>query len=304
DYISVHDVRDEPQLREKYDVILFGPASSNALSIVSGVQGPRPLPWKKTDIMPNIGRQDETDDMRGGLELQGVLNLRNFIEAGGTFVTLTSSASLPIHFGLAPGISVRETENLWAPGGVFQTTVADAGSPLAYGYGEQLGVYFEDSPVFAVAGDRSGTQLARETTVEDGSTTGRRSGRGGIGDQDVVQARPRDWGREGVEAFRSAHEDDPEQGFRGFGQQQTSNARVVFRFAPDPQQLLISGGLTDGEELAGAPALVDVPLGEGHVVMFSFNPFWRSETLGSYALLFNALLHHGSLDAGAAVADR
>jgi glycerol-3-phosphate O-acyltransferase / dihydroxyacetone phosphate acyltransferase len=37
---------------------------------------------------------------------------------------------------------------------------------------------------------------------------------------------------------------------------------------------------------------------EGHVIMFSFNPFWRGGTQGSYALVFNALLHHGNLDAG------
>ena len=29
-----------------------------------------------------------------------------------------------------------------------------------------------------------------------------------------------------------------------------------------------------GQELAGTPALVDVPLGDGNVVMFSFKPFW------------------------------
>jgi hypothetical protein len=59
--------------------------------------------------------------------------------------------------------------------------------------------------------------------------------------------------------------------------------------------LLISGGLDKAEPLAGAPALVDAPLGDGHIVMFAFNPYWRSQTLGSYALLFNAFLHHGNL---------
>jgi hypothetical protein len=50
--------------------------------------------------------------------------------------------------------------------------------------------------------------------------------------------------------------------------------------------------------MVNAPALIDARLGEGHVVMFSFNPFWRSHTHGTYALLFNALLHHGHLSAG------
>jgi len=74
--------------------------------------------------------------------------------------------------------------------------------------------------------------------------------------------------------------------------------RTVFRFSPDVKRLLVSGGLTNGQELANAPALVDAKLGQGHVVLFSFNPMWRSGTLGSYALVFNTLLHHGHLDAG------
>jgi len=31
--------------------------------------------------------------------------------------------------------------------------------------------------------------------------------------------------------------------------------------------------------------------------MFSFNPFWGSHTHGSYALLFNTLMHHDALAA-------
>ncbi len=111
-------------------------------------------------------------------------------------------------------------------------------------------------------------------------------------------------GREAVDEFRRAQGEEEQQGLSSGGSQAGSQARTVLRFASDPKELLISGGLTDGAELAHAPALVDVPLGSGHIVMFSFNPFWRGGTLGSYALVFNTLLHHGSLGAGAAVADR
>ena len=65
------------------------------------------MPWKKTDVTPNLGRQDSTDDMRGGLELQGVLNLQRFVEQGGTLVTITNSSMLPIHFGMAGGVRVE-----------------------------------------------------------------------------------------------------------------------------------------------------------------------------------------------------
>ena len=53
-----------------------------------------------------------------------------------------------------------------------------------------------------------------------------------------------------------------------------------------------------GAELANAPAVVDAARGDGHIIMFSFNPFWRGETLGSYAMVMNALLHHEHLGAG------
>ncbi len=73
--------------------------------------------------------------------------------------------------------------------------------------------------------------------------------------------------------------------------------RIVLSFARNANDLLISGGLAAGEELAGAPALADVTLGKGHVVLFSFNPTWRSQTHGSYFFVFNALLNWKNLDA-------
>jgi hypothetical protein len=60
--------------------------------------------------------------------------------------------------------------------------------------------------------------------------------------------------------------------------------------------LLISGGLRGGQQMTGAPALVDVRRGDGHMVLFSFNPFWRGETHGSYALVLNTLLHWNHLN--------
>lgn len=301
DYISTHEVRDDPRLRDKYDVIVFGPSVADPLMILRGVTGDRPIPWKKSELTPNLGRQASTDDMRGGLELRGVLNLENFVRAGGTLVTINNTSALPIHFGMAPGITIRETPGLWARGGVFSTRVTDAASPITYGYGEQLGVYFNTAPVFAEArggfgfgGGFGGAAAARRS--EDGSTTARNTGRGGIGEPDIVQGRPRDMGQAGVEAFRG--EGGARAGGPGGQAGAGSTARIVMRYEPDVKSLLISGGLRGGEALANSPAVVDVSLGDGHVVLFSFNPFWRSQTLGSYALVFNTLMHHGNLDAG------
>ena len=56
--------------------------------------------------------------------------------------------------------------------------------------------------------------------------------------------------------------------------------------------------LAGGSELAETPAIVDVPLGRGHVVLFATNPMWRQETQGSFMLLLNAALNFDHLNAG------
>ena len=50
--------------------------------------------------------------------------------------------------------------------------------------------------------------------------------------------------------------------------------------------------------LRGRPAVIDVPLGKGHVVLFGNNPMWRHETHGSFMLLLNTALHYDHLHAG------
>ena len=297
EYISVHDVRDDPNLLDTYDVILFGPSSANALSIIQGLQGDEPVPWRASELTPNIGRQASTDDMRGGLGLEGVLNLKTFVESGGVFVTLSSSSSLPTHFGLTRGVSIRSTPDLWARGGVFRATISDEESPIVYGYGDDLGVYFNTAPVFRTGGGGSGGFGGSGQGGQDdsGSTTARRTGRGGTDDSDVVQGRRGDLGVAGVEAFRAEEEEDEEEEDSEAGS--PDRIRTVMRYASDVEDLLISGGMRNGEVLAGSPALLDVTLGDGHIVMFSFNPFWRSETLGSYGLVFNTIMHYRNLGA-------
>jgi len=300
DYISVHEARDNPHLRDSYDVIVFGPSSGDALSIMRGVAGAEPVPWKKTELTPNLGYMDETDDMRGGLGLEGVLHLAKFVEQGGVLVTIANSASLPTHFGLTEGVTIKSTPTLWARGGVFKTHMTDSSSPIGYGYGEDLGVYFNTAPVFRVGasgGGRFGRRApAASGPAAPGDTTARGSGRGTADERDIIQGRPRDMGQAAVEEYQRIRREEGESG--GSVAAPASPVRTVFRFAQKPEDLLISGGLQNGKELANAPALVDVALGEGHVVMFSFNPFWRGQTLGSYALLFNTLMHYSNLDAG------
>ena len=81
-YISDQTIRDTPNLREKYDVLIFPPVGGSAQTVVNGIpKRGDPIPWKKSDVTPNFATSpDQTDDMRGGMELKGVANLQRFIE--------------------------------------------------------------------------------------------------------------------------------------------------------------------------------------------------------------------------------
>ena len=73
--------------------------------------------------------------------------------------------------------------------------------------------------------------------------------------------------------------------------------RVPLRFA-DQRELLVSGLLDGGSDIAQRPVVVDVPMQKGHVVLFANNPLWRGSTIGSYALVFNTMLNWDNLNAG------
>ena len=78
-------------------------------------------------------------------------------------------------------------------------------------------------------------------------------------------------------------------------EQARARPRVVLSFHQKRDSLRLSGLLVSGEELAGRPAVLDAPVGQGHVVLFAIRPFWRWETQGSFALVFNTILNWNDL---------
>ena len=305
-YISDHVLRDTPNLRDKFDVIIFPPVGGSAQGIVNGtpMRGD-PVPWKQSDITPNMGfSPDQTDDMRGGMLLRGVLNLQRFIEDGGLFITIANVAQVPIDYGLTTGVSIQDARQLNARGSVFSANFADKKSPIAYGYGDSLPVYFSQAPLLNVGGGGGfggggGGGRGGGGGGFGGETPGQRpSGRGSLSDPDIVQSMP----QAGQRPPQRPGEEGAGEG--GFGPQvvvpPALRPRIVLRFNTNEKDLLISGMLAGASELAGKPAVVDVPVGKGHVVMFANNPMWRHQTQGSFFLLFNAALNYNNLGAGRA----
>jgi hypothetical protein len=64
-------------------------------------------------------------------------------------------------------------------------------------------------------------------------------------------------------------------------------ARVVGRFGEGNPWL--AGWVLGEEFVAGAPALVEVPHGDGAVVLFGFQPNFRGQTVASWPIFFNTL---------------
>jgi len=302
-YISDTVVRTTPNLREKFDVILFPPTFADVRELLAGFPkrllpdgtDAGPIPWQKSEVTPNWGGIDETPDIRGGLGFEGVAHLKQFVEAGGVFIPVGSSTHLPVELGLTDTVAIAPAPQLQARGAIFRANVEDAKSPIAYGYDDSVGVYFNQSPVFRVSLPGGGF------FGNEDQDAGRPSGRGSKTDPDIPQGRS--WTPPEPPPTRTRAEKelylDPQ--YRAFASNEVPPPalypRVVLRFA-DEKDLWISGMLAGGSALAGAPAIIDVPLGRGHVVLFANNPMWRQETQGSFMLLLNAVLNYDHLDAG------
>ena len=300
-YISDHTVRDTPKLRDKFDVVLFGPINGTSQRIVNGLpMNGAPIPFKGSALTPNLANSpDTTDDMRGGMGLVGLMHIKEFVEQGGLFITIGGNASIPVDYGLIDGVQIIAPRELKAQGAVYNTVFSDKKSPIAYGYGDKLAVYFNLSPILNVSANAGFGAGAGGGQFGD-APVGRPTGRGTPTDPDIVQGRAytapeaRPEVRPGEEA---PIPEEMREMMRTMMPPPNMRPRIVARFAPE-NDLFVSGMLAGAKELAGHPSVVDVPLGRGHVVMFANNPMWRASTQGSYFLIFNAMLNFDHLDAG------
>jgi hypothetical protein len=59
--------------------------------------------------------------------------------------------------------------------------------------------------------------------------------------------------------------------------------------------LVVSGGIKGGDELVGKPAVLDLPVGQGRVVAFEFDPIHRYQTESDFRLVWNAILNWNDL---------
>ncbi len=296
----------EGNLRDKYDVIIFPNVGGTPQSQVNGIPktSADPVPYKKSDLTPNLGANDQSDDIRGGMGIEGLGELAKFVQQGGTLISEGSTAALMAEYGLASGVTVEHPAELFARGSIMRAVIADRKSPITYGYdGKDLPVYFNQDPVLMAAAGGGGF----------GGGGGGFGGQGGQGmSQNVtpnaipVHISPWD-ASEGPTApqqtqaqaqAQAAEQENFRQQMRAAGFGEETRPRVVMQFPANPNDILLSGMLAGGQHLSNRALAVDVPLGKGHIVMFALRPFWRWQTQGTYFLAFNAILNWNDLDAG------
>ena len=186
-YISTQTAASIPDLRSKYDVIVFAPvAHVTSDQILNGTpMYGNALPWQKTDLTPNIGRLDSTPDMRPGLGASGLAHLQEFVQKGGLLITCEDTAQFAIDTGLAPGVSSAPHNDARVVGSILNTTFVAPENPVAWGLNNGLPVISAEGMVFNV----SNTVGRNAGRVLMDPYQARPTGRGLVGDEDVPEDR-------------------------------------------------------------------------------------------------------------------
>jgi len=253
-------------LNRRFDVILYPHTSNSLQSAIQGIDPSHgPMPYTKTRDFPSHGTPDSSPDITGGFTFEGFANLQAFVERGGVLVSLGGASNVVIEAGLARGVHAVRVEKLHTPGVEIRARFRRPGHPIAYGYPEVTSVFREDLPLYQT----------READL------------GWV----VLQ-----WGTEPLAYYDEASLDD---GPWGVGDERESvstpdAAEGSSESAYEPT-LVVSGGMTGEDEIEGRPAILDVPLGRGRIVIFGFDPIHRSLARSDFRLVWNALLNWNDL---------
>jgi hypothetical protein len=214
-------------LRAAYDVIVM-PAQGRAggKSLVFDIESKgKSIAYDKNPQFASLGMYGESEDITGGMGLEGALELEKFVREGGVLITLGTASYFPAEFGLTRDVdAAHPTPQFYAPGPIVEATILRPEHPIFYGYETKtVPVRYAGGPLLRVSG-------------------------GG--------------GRRGV-----------------LMQFEGTDASVLSGFAR---------GIA---ETHNRPAVVDVPVEHGRVVLFATNPCYRWQNLGEFNMLANAILN-------------
>jgi hypothetical protein len=264
-YLRDEDIR-AGNLRERIDVLLYGHVDLELAEQIEGLPKKwSPMPFKKTPQTPSFGTPAESDDITGGIGYEGLGQIQRFVEDGGLMVTLGSGSMLALEGGLVR--FVRRSS-----GGVPRST---AGGGVASSAAAQQAATRTPGAHVRVTFDRP------EHPIAYGYPTHTYVFRQNFPLYDV----PRHWLRM---AYCTTCLDGPED-----------RSGIVMEWGdPTNKEFVVSGQAWGEDNLIGRPAILDMPVGKGHVVSFNFNPMHRDLNRGDQRLLWNAILNWQAIVAG------
>ncbi|PYR63538.1 MAG: hypothetical protein DMF91_03205 [Acidobacteria bacterium] len=134
-------------LRRAYEVVVIPNQAGSAKRLVFDIDSRgTPIEYKKSDTFKNLGMYGESDDITGGMGLEGVTEFDKFVKTGGVLITLGAASYFPAEFGLAPRVDASRTSaQFYAPGPIVDAEILRPDHPIFYGY---------DKRTIPAAGDR------------------------------------------------------------------------------------------------------------------------------------------------------
>jgi hypothetical protein len=257
-YVRDEDIR-AGKLRDKYDVILYPHVDLELAEQIEGLyKSWGPMPFKKTASTPSFGNPAASDDITGGIGYAGLAELQKFIEAGGLLITLGNGSMLPLEGGLVRGVR-REA------GGVPRSTQGGGAASAAASQnavtrtpGSHLRVTFARPSHPIAYGYAPRTWVFRQNFA--------------------LYSTPRRWLRM---AYCTVCLDGP-----------IDRSGIVLEWGDrEGAPFVVSGQAWGEDNLIGRAAILDMPVGKGHVITFNFNPLHRDLNRGDQRMLWNAIIN-------------
>jgi hypothetical protein len=140
-------------LKNGYDVIVIPNQSGSAKRLVFDIESRgQPIAYKKSDQFKNLGDYGESDDITGGMGIEGVAELDKFVKAGGVLVTLGAASYVPAEFGITPRVdAARTSPQFYSPGAIVDAEILQPEHPIFYGYDKKMiPVRYASGPLLSI----------------------------------------------------------------------------------------------------------------------------------------------------------
>ena len=150
-------------LRADYDVIVM-PTQNAGRAAVFAPPAARPVSYVKSDKYKFLGMYGSSDDITGGFGAEGVDAFQQFLNGGGTLITMGNAVRFPTEFGMARTVdaSGSTSSNFYAPRPIVNAEVLRLDHPVFYGYTDKImPIKYLGGPLMSVGQPDQGNVLAR-----------------------------------------------------------------------------------------------------------------------------------------------